>query len=202
MERLKTLPELRNHFAEVLKQWHQCNEIVSVPKTQSPYYEMMKTAHAEQRKIGFDSFLKGFLSNKWSEIQNMYYRKEVKDPFFNADRWRKSVVMGLIDYGTTMWKERCNILHAENQFTEETRYREFLRQLQDDLRRDGAKKLHVMDRFLLKKKRNFFLQAERPHLDMWHIRIKNAIQQEEKRKQSSGYNIEPYVKRKKRAKRV
>jgi len=34
---------------------------------------------------------------------------------------------------------------------------------------------------------------------MWHIlRIKNAIQQEEKRKQSSGYNIEPYVKRKKR----
>ena len=45
------------------------------------------------------------------------------------------------------------------------------------------------------------MQAERSHLDMWHIRIKNALQQEEKRKESSGYNIEPYVKRKKRVKK-
>jgi len=53
----------------------------------------------------------------------------------------------LIDYGTKMWKERCSILHAEKNLTEESRYREFPQQFQLDLRRDSTKKLHVMEAY-------------------------------------------------------
>lgn len=84
-------------------------------------------------------------------MQNTYYRKEIRDPVFNIDRWKNGIVTTLMDYGVTMWKERCNILHAEKNLTENARYREFLMCLQHELRTNStAKKLNVMDRYLLK----------------------------------------------------
>jgi len=63
---------------------------------------MLQITHEEQIKIGFDPFMKGFLSKKWSEAQNDYYQKEIKDPVFSID-WRKNaIVTALIDYGTKM----------------------------------------------------------------------------------------------------
>jgi len=151
LELLKTIPELKSHFEEVLRQWYQGNILVQVKKTNSLYFEMLQIAHEDKIKIGFDPFVKGFLSKEWAEAQNDYYRKEIKDPVFNIDRWEKAIVTVLIDYRTKMWKERCSILLAEKNLTEESRYREFLQQFQPNLRRDSTKKLHVMDRFLFKK---------------------------------------------------
>jgi len=80
-------------------------------------------------------------------VQNNYYRKEIRDPVFNIDRWNNGVVTALLDYGVTMWKERCNILHDEKNLTGDARYREFLIHLQHDLRTNStAKTLNVMDR--------------------------------------------------------
>jgi len=42
LEKLKTLPELRNHFVAILKHWHQGNMMVQVEKINSPYYAMLQ----------------------------------------------------------------------------------------------------------------------------------------------------------------
>jgi len=71
MEQLKTLPDLKNRFEAVLRYLHLGNVMVHVEPTNLPYHNMLRIAHQEHDKIGFNPFTKGFLSKKWSEVQNI-----------------------------------------------------------------------------------------------------------------------------------
>ena len=74
--------------------------------------------------------INGMLAQEWSQVQNRYYRQEIREKTLNATRWRQNVVMLLLQFGLDMWNERCTIVHNEKKATAEVRYRKQMQQLQ------------------------------------------------------------------------
>ena len=93
-------------------------------------------------KIGYSAFMSGFLSYKWGEIQEQYYRIVVRDTKFNIIRWKQSLLRLINDHGHTLWTERCTIISAENNATEEQRYRTFLQDFHNDVSTRKDQLLH------------------------------------------------------------
>ena len=83
----------------------------------SLYYHGIEEAHKEQKKIGHSAFMSGFLSHKWGEIQDQYYRIVVRDSKYNIIRWKQSILRLIYEHGHTLWTEWCTIISAENKMT-------------------------------------------------------------------------------------
>ena len=137
---------------------------------------------------------------EWGDLQQKYYRCEIRDKQFNSTRWKQSIVTALIDHGTRLWKERCDILHAEKQSTEEARYRSSLKAMLCQLK-TNKDSLHQSDSYLLQKTDNFFHSCKRANLEMWNIRLNAAIERQQKRKREKTRDIRQFGTIKRRTKR-
>ena len=122
LHRLKTLPQITEHFVAILSQsFDHAPSPTQYPT--SPYMHQMMEAHKNQEQIGYQAFLKGFLTKKWYQLQETYYRNERMDRKYNSKRWRKEVVRLIINFGNELWNERCSIINSENSTTDDQLYR-------------------------------------------------------------------------------
>ena len=81
----------------------------------------------EQERIGWGQLMKGRLSKKWGEAQQIYYQmnpdtKRVK--YFNQKAWIKASIQAFIDMSLGMWDDRCKVLHGRTEEEKETIKRE------------------------------------------------------------------------------
>ena len=106
--------------------------------------------------MGFEAFIKGYISPKWAEVQHLYHSKEIRDTKYNLEKWKLMFVRMIIDRGNSLWEERCNIIHTANLDTDEKRYREFLFDLIVSTR--DKKEINPKDYHILRRKRIFFLR--------------------------------------------
>ena len=59
--------------------------------------------------------MKGWLSKKWGEAQNLYYHMnpDIKgERYFNQKAWTKAAIKAFIDTSLVMWDDRCKVLHG------------------------------------------------------------------------------------------
>ena len=59
--------------------------------------------------------MKGRLSKKWGEAQNMYYQINLdtkREKYFNQKAWAKVTIKTFIDTSLGMWDDRCKVLHG------------------------------------------------------------------------------------------
>ena len=69
----------------------------------------------------------------------------------------------ILDHGQRMWNERCRMLNAENESTDDEQYCVFLRQYKDDLLTQKDQVLHRFDYHLLQRQPFFsHIQTEQP----------------------------------------
>ena len=191
---LQTLPQIKDHFINVL----QNIEVDFSPESLSAsrYTTQIQDAHITQLKIGYQAFLKGFLCKKWFQIQEQYYRQQRVGRQHNIHRWRKEVVRIIIQFGNELWNERCTIVNAENNATDEqlfrTRMYEFCLKM-----KQNKDQLHPRDQHLLQRNRKYFLRTDRTNIEMWQIRLRAALSCELHRRDTTKDTIEPYIIRKK-----
>ena len=190
LEKLKTLPQLQQHFLTVLK---NDEKILSVePFTESRYKIQLEEAHQLQQKIGYQAFLKGFLCKKWYQIQDQYYRSHRVGNQYNIYRWRKEVVRIIINFGNELWNERCTIVNAEKNATDEQLFRVRMYELSLQMKQNKDK-FHPRDHHLLQRNRKYFYRTDRINIEMWQIRLQAALASEINRRENSKDSIEPYL---------
>ena len=199
LRNLKTLPDLQNQLLEIIKAWSH-NIKPQYIESNSPYHDAVKIAFQVQEEIGFSSFIVGLLVNEWSDAQDMYFRNEIKDVKYNTIRWKQGVVEAIINYATSQWKERCDFLHAENTATYEQRFRAQLKLKLQHLKTHKSM-IHQSDHFLLSKTDSFFAKCDKATLEMWFIRVKLAVERQEKNMKNAMGDIRKYGKVTKRKRR-
>ena len=196
LQRLKTLPQITEHFIAVLS-----GNVEDIPQPEnyqtSSYTEQIIDAHKIQKKIGYEAFFKGFLTKKWYKLQAHYYRKERIDRKYNSRRWRKEVIRMIIHFGNELWNERCSIVNLENSSTDEQLYRQRMytfsiqvKQLKD--------RLNPKDHHLLQRNRKYFFKSDRVNIEMWQTRLVAAFSCEENKRKNQKDSIEPFLTRKQR----
>ena len=182
-----------------IRNWNTNELEVSGDDKNSPYFGKIVKAHEHQMEIGFGAFIKGFVSEKWSDVQQIYYAEEVRNYKYNIERWRQLLVKLLIDRGNELWEERCKILHVANVDTNEQRYRDFLFDFMVQTR--DKNQLNSRDYHVLKRKRKFFQYSSRTTLEMWHLRVMGMISYEANRRKKEAVSISPFLVRRKRKRR-
>ena len=191
MDQLQTLPQLQNTLVHIMKAWRNGEEPTFIDEPNNPYNENVKYAFEIQREIGFSAMFNGLFVREWGEVQNDYYRKEIRDKKLNISRWKQNILGLFLQLGIDLWNERCTILHNEKKSTEEARYRNSLLTLLIHLQ-ENKQYLHQSDAYLLSKKRSFFTSCARANLEMWHMRLNAAVERQQRRKQWSTQDIRKF----------
>ena len=100
---------LLNHFLHVINSRSTNTNPKPFPIDFLPYTNMA------QNQIGFNLFIKGALDCKWQRIQEKYISQERFTKQYNIRRWIQRVAELLLNHCVAQYKERCNIINAENQ---------------------------------------------------------------------------------------
>lgn len=101
---------------------------------QEVYSRRLYQLTTEQRAIGWDSLLKGRLSNQWQEIQRLHFRvlnKNDQLPLYKtAEWWTAGLIQQLIYFTLNAWQIRNDYLHRDREMKERNRERQ---QLQEEM---------------------------------------------------------------------
>ena len=199
MKKLRSMPQLITQIVEIIDAWSSNRNPVYIEED-SPYSEYTKIAFDVQKEIGFQSFIVGLVAHEWGEAQDVYYRKEIKELKYNTIRWKQGLIEALLNYATAQWKERCDLIHAENSATHDQRFRAMLK-IKLRYLREHKSMLHQSDFFLLQKTDAFFEKCDKANLEMWYIRVKIAVDKQNENMKRDVGDITKYVKVRKRKQR-
>ena len=92
MEKLQTLPHLESTIETIIKAWRQGEDPVYDNQPNDPYNDDIRHAFDIKKEIEFSGMINGFLTQEWGDVQNKYYRQEIKDKKLNIIRWRQNLV--------------------------------------------------------------------------------------------------------------
>ena len=131
----------------------------------------IQDAHMHQEAIGFSVLMKGLLTKKWGEIQELDYDFTHMPANYNKIRWEKKLISSLQMFITNAWNERCKIIHAANIDTNEIRYRqqawEFLCEARKKRWQITHDSIHLLDR-----DEHFFRTTTMINIQNWYDSIK------------------------------
>ena len=110
LRRVGTDPEIVRALILILPRWHAdelhptyCPSIVSEP---------VREAVRDQHKIGWDQFLSGLFSKKWSDHQDMYYKTKKKRN--TGHRWAIKLSNRIWDIQRDQWNHRNNCKYKQS----------------------------------------------------------------------------------------
>ena len=180
MRKVHTEPELESHLLNCIRSYMENQQPQRITSTRRD----IQQAHYHQSQLQWNNFMKGIWSDKWEKIQNAYYSSmPIRDSKMNVDVWSKKMVRTMFQMFRTVWKERCDINEAQKSGTLDSRIRDktyvYCRSLQKEIW-----KIHIRDRHLIRKPKQFFLSSSVQQILAWEKRVNNALkrEREERRK--------------------
>ena len=81
-------------------------------------------AHENQCNIGWENFWQGMVSKNWRFLQHCHFLNCKTHDIHAVDKWTRMFIKSILELSWHLRKERCEILHKENEFTYEQRQRD------------------------------------------------------------------------------
>ena len=147
----------------------------------------LQEAFKEQTTIGWNHILKGWVSHKWAQAQDEYYRNRAKQDerinrkYDNGIAWNKLLITELQAAAFTTWKFRNKDIYGHSKEEEEAIH---LQKLKTTVRREYERRLTYPTRIQWR----YFTRtvSDRVNdtaqmLQAWYINLKTAIAANEER---------------------
>ena len=174
LDTLKTFPELQTFILENFKKWLSDEPIGPPSVTDNSINPILQDAYRSQESIGFDNFFQGLLVQNWRNVITEWYKISHAGVRFHATRWMKSVQKFFLEFGHDMWSERCNIVHAAANESNETRIRQRGWERCLELKKQSWR-LPAVARHLLNRDKKFFRSSPILQVTLWNASINTAI---------------------------
>ena len=174
IRQIGTSEKLARRFKIIMTQWTKKFPVQIPPKIKGE--RKLRKAMKEQKKLGWDNFIRGILSKKWGEIQLKYSlrKRNIKRKVGQIDRWSEEITLALLTFSTNMWKTRCELMHLLGKGTEDDTTRTQIQNRWFRLKSEPWM-LTPMDRHLLSKNEEFFRSARITNVRAWNERVKIAL---------------------------
>jgi hypothetical protein len=102
----KTDPQIVNAIIHSLRKWRKSGGLFG-----HHYHESsISKALSEQKKIGWDHFMLGRISQRWSTIQGKYYKTQKMRK--TGDKWAEELIKEIWRIHCAIWNRRNEILHG------------------------------------------------------------------------------------------
>ena len=115
LERLRTIPIIRFHLVETLRQWRITGQVSPSAFPSSIMNKSQFEPFSEQHRIGWKQFMEGLITKKWGQLQETY-----KDRIQNmtGETWAKKVIQLIWKMNFEIWNHRNTKLHESEGFLE------------------------------------------------------------------------------------
>ena len=175
----------------ILQQWSLNKQSQPPAVDFRPYRLEQRQAYFEQERIGFDMFVKGLLTPKWSKIQEKYILHEELPSNYNIERWKKKVSEILLLHCVSCYKERCTIIAAETKSAHEQHIRHKAMELLQDVKNNKWKITHDVSH-LTDRTANFFEYGNITNITEWTKNMTTAIERSMRRTKENACNLEKF----------
>jgi hypothetical protein len=114
LEKLKTAPTLIEAIVAGIHCWTYDTEYDLTEESNPLLFDYQHTVLLQQQQqIGWDNFMKGYLSKKWRYIQGSYYKfRKLNKRKYHKDRWILQLLILLQQYRHDLWMLRNASLHG------------------------------------------------------------------------------------------
>ena len=126
-----------------------------------------------QKSIGWRNFMLGICSSEFGKRQEEWYRDQGVSSSFSGETWTRKLLKLLWQVLQRLWKERCKVVHEENDLTAEKRYRTLLWEQHEQLRQQ-VWRFSPQDRNLIQKTKKFFQEAPYRNVEIWQRQVNLA----------------------------
>jgi len=174
IKKIGTAEKLTRRFEIIMNQWTKNFPVQIPPKIRGG--RKIRKAMKDQKKVGWNNFVRGILSKKWGEIQlkHSIRKRKMKGTIGQVDRWSEEVIQALLTFSTNMWKTRCELIHLLGKGTEDDTTRTQIHNRWFRLKKEPWMPT-PMDRHLLSKNEEFFRRARITNVRAWNERVKIAL---------------------------
>ena len=187
----KTHPVMTNRIMAALHQITGGHE-VTIPNNSYQNINMMERAFMEQKEIGFENMLKGFVTNTFQRVQERYYETEkLNSRLYNGARWSKIFLTSLHRFLIQMWKYRCDFVKGMEIDTIEIRVKQRATMLMQRLR-ERPWLLLQQDQHLLGDNM-IFDKSDTRHIENWQTRVEQSMLENMHRKEKHQGDIRKYL---------
>jgi hypothetical protein len=105
MASLDTKAEIKDTITFGIKQW------IEGTRTDKKISDVCKTAYEHQIMIGWEFFVRGFISRKWTEVQDTHYR--MMESKRTGVSWGAKIITWWTAEAKEIWQERNNEIHEK-----------------------------------------------------------------------------------------
>ena len=139
-------------YAQKLEQWKETTDF--------------ETLLRNQKNIGSQSFLKGFITKDWAMIQRKYWNNDPKKRH-RINGWTPSFIQAITEVTIGMWIYRNELLHGNTQLETRTRRRQRLQSRIDELYREKEKLFLPADLKVFRKPARFRKKQGPQQMELW-----------------------------------
>ena len=170
----KTYPPLRSFIVNFFKNLYRCQKPEAPTILDPKYIVEFNAAYEKQEELGWNNFCRGIVSQNWRYLQHCNILERKMKDVHAVDKWTRMLIGSILEYNRLLWKERCDILHAENEFTYENRKREGIWKFCLHLRQK-SELVTREDRHLLWKPQSFFFRKHIDNVLNWESRMRISM---------------------------
>ena len=87
------------------------------------YTYLFERAYKSQCNIGWENFMRGYISKHWKAIQYEHYKVLGRKDIHAVDKWSRMIIKTILEFNRTMWKNRCDIVQLDKKATYNQRQR-------------------------------------------------------------------------------
>ena len=191
LRKMKTKPVLLRRIVCIMRQWLKSHEIITY---RSDEVCELERAIQMQMEIGVNNMFKGFVCTELIEIQDRYYEdiRKNTNSHNTIDEWSKLIVLSLLDFSKSMWRNRCEIVNQHDLETVEIRTRNKAWELCQSLRTSFFL-LSDGDKHLGKREKQFFDTAPMINIHTWMTRVRIALNENATKKKKWKYDIRTWM---------
>ena len=174
LEFFKTYPPLAAFILKYFRNLHLHEKPEEPGIIERNYMVEFYNAFENQGRIGWGNFCRGLVSRNWRFLQHCYFLEIKTRDMYAVDKWTRMLIRSILEMNRILWKERCTILHLENESTYEERQRDGIWQFCLHLR----KNMHLVpraDRHFIWKPQCFFYRQSITGVLNWEKRMRMSI---------------------------
>ena len=121
LKNYKTCPPLADSIYDIVAQQDFNPES---PTIVNPHYAyLFEQAYKSQCNIGWENFMRGYISKHWKPIQYEHCKLIGREDIHAVDKWSRMVIKTILEFNRTMWKNRCDIIQLDKKATYDQRQR-------------------------------------------------------------------------------
>jgi hypothetical protein len=165
----KTPNVMTDIICDNMENWiHRRRQSIPTWTQNETFLNALNDAFYSQKRIGWDQFFRGRLSQDWATAIGIYYKERRPGTAYTPDYWMRHMINAVWNFSMNLWRQRCASYHGVNSLHTLERKRKSTAQKAKDMYQQTIDKVSTLEAIILHRhKLTEIMNWTKQHLDAY-----------------------------------